>query len=54
MGFSVADNMDSSFDDTVVDLSSGGGGEGHIKMTSFSSLFSFGGTIGLTYEREVN
>jgi len=53
LGFSVADNMDSSFDDTVVDLSSGGGGEGHIKMTSFS-LFSFGGTIGLTCKKEVN
>jgi len=37
LGFSVADIMDSSFDDVVVDLSSGGGGEGHIKMTSSSS-----------------
>jgi len=33
-----------------MDLSSGGGGEGHIKMTSsFSSLFSFGETVGLTH-----
>jgi len=30
--------MDSSFDDTVMDLSSGGGGEGYIKITSSSSI----------------
>ena len=53
LGFSVADIIDSSFDDAVVDLLSGGGGEGHIKITS-SSSFSLGGTIGLTCEREVN
>jgi len=47
--------MDSLFDDIVVDLSLGGGGEGCIKMTSSSSsLFSFGGAVGLTREREVN
>jgi len=55
LGFSIADIMDSLFDDIVVDLSSGGGGEGHIKMTSSSSsLFSFGGTVSLTHGREVN
>jgi len=38
----------------VVDLSFGGG-ERHIKMTtSSSSLFSLGGTVGLTHGREVN
>jgi len=47
--------MDSLFDDIVVDLLSGSGREGHIKMTfSFSSLFSFEGTVGLTCGREVN
>ena len=46
--------MNSSFNDIVVDLSSGGGGEGCIKMSSSSSLFSFGETVGLTYGREVN
>ena len=55
LGFLVADIMDSSFDDIVVDLSSGGGREGHIKMTSsFSSLFSFREIVGLTYGREMN
>jgi len=54
LGFSVADNMDTSLDDTVVDLSSGGGGEGNIKITSSSLLFSFGETIGLTCGKEVN
>jgi len=50
LGFSVADIMDSSFDDIVIDLSSGGGGEGHIKITSSSSiLFSFGGILGMTF-----
>jgi len=53
LGFSVADIIDSSFDDAVVDLLSGGGGEGHIKITS-SSLFSLGRTVGLTHRREVN
>jgi len=47
--------MDSSFDDIVVDLLSGSGREGHIKMTfSFSSLFSFERTVGLTHRKEVN
>ena len=56
MGFSIADIMDSLFDDIVVDLSLGGGGEGCIKMTSSSSssLFSFGGAVSLTRGREVN
>jgi len=41
-------------DNVVVDLSFGGG-EGHIKMTSSSSsLFSLGGTVGLTRGSEVN
>jgi len=46
--------MDSSFDDTVVDLSLGGSGEGCIKITFSSSLFSFGEIVGLTCGREVN
>jgi len=47
--------MDSLFDDIVVDLSSGGGEEGHIKMTSSSSvLFSFGGIAGLTFGMDGN
>jgi len=55
LGFSVADIMNLLFDDIVVDLLSGGGREGYIKMTfSFSSLFSFRGTVGLTCGREVN
>jgi len=55
LGFSVADIMNSLFDDIVVDLLSGGGREGCIKMTSsFSSLFSFRGTVSLTCGREVN
>jgi len=50
-----ANTIDSLLDDIVVDLSLGGGGEDHIKITSFSSsLFSFGKTIGLTHGREVN
>jgi len=53
LGFFVADIMDSLFDDAVVDLLSGGGGKGCIKITSFSS-FSLGGTVGLTHRREVN
>jgi len=54
LGFSVADIMDSLFDDIVVDLSSGGGEEGHIKMTSSSVLFSFGGIAGLTFGMDGN
>ena len=47
--------MDSSFDNTVVDLSSGGGGKGHIKITSSSSvLFSFGGILGMTFGMDGN
>jgi len=45
--------MDSSFDDAVVDLLSGSGGESHIKITS-SLSFSLRGTVGLTRRREVN
>jgi len=42
--------MDSLFDDTVVDLSSGGSEERCIKITSsFSVLFSFGGILGMTF-----
>jgi len=41
--------MDSSFDDTVVDLLSGGGGEGCIKMTSSFVLSSFGKILGITF-----
>jgi len=55
LGFLDANTIDSLLDDIVVDLSLGGGGEDHIKITSFSSsLFSFGKTIGLTHGREVN
>ena len=55
LGFSDAETIDSLLDDTVVDLSSSGGGEGHIKMiSSSSSLFSFGGIVGLTRGREIN
>jgi len=53
LGFSVADIIDSLFDDAVVDLLSCGGGEGHIKIT-FSLSFSFGATVGLTHGREIN
>jgi len=53
LGFSDAEAIDSLLDNIVVDLF--GGGEGHIKMTSSSSsLFSLGGTVGLTRGREVN
>jgi len=41
--------MDSSFDDTVVDLLSGGGGEGRIKMTSSFVLSFFGEILGITF-----
>jgi len=44
--------MDSLFDNAVVDLLLGGGGEGCIKITS--SSFSLGETVGLTRERKVN
>ena len=55
LGFLVADIIYSLLDDAVMDLLSGGGRKGHIKMTSFSSvLFSFGETIGLTCERDEN
>jgi len=37
-----------------MDLSSGGSGEGCIKMTSSFFLFSFGKIVGLTHGREVN
>jgi len=51
LGFSVTNIIDSSFDDTVVDLSLGSGGEGYIKITSSSSsiLFFFGGILGMTF-----
>ena len=50
LGFFVTDIMDSLFDDTVVDLSSGGSEERCIKITSSSSvLFSFGGILGMTF-----
>jgi len=52
LGFLDAETIDSFLDNVVVDLSSGGG-EGCIKITS-SSLFSFGGTVGLTCESEMN
>jgi len=55
LGFSVADIIDSSFDDTVVNLLSGSDGEGHIKITSSSSvLFSFGGILGMTFGMDGN
>jgi len=54
LGFSVADIIDSSFDDTVVDLSSGGGGEGCIKITSSSVLFFLGGILGMTFGMDGN
>ena len=54
LGFLDAEAIDSLLDNVVVDLSFGGG-EGHIKMTSSSSsLFSLGGTIGLTRGSKVN
>ena len=54
LGFSVADIMDSSFDDTVVDLSSGGGEERCIKITSSSILFFFGEILGMTFGMDGN
>ena len=55
LGFSDAETIDSLLDDAVVDLSSSSGGEGRIKMiSSSSSLFSFGGIVGLTRGREIN
>jgi len=55
LGFSDAKTIDSLLDNVVVDLSSSGR-EGHIKMTSSSSssLFSLGGTVGLTHGSEMN
>ena len=54
LGFFIVDIMDSLFDDIVVDLSSSSSKKGYIRMiSSFSSLFSFGRTVGLTHEREV-
>jgi len=54
LGFFVADIIDSSFDDTVVDLSLGDGEEGHIKITSSPVLFSFGGILGMTFGMDGN
>jgi len=54
LGFLDAETIDSLLDNVVVDLSFDGG-EGHIKMSSSSSsLFSLGGTVGLTRGSEVN
>ena len=54
LGFLDAETIDSLLDNMVVDLSFGSGEE-CIKITSsFSSLFSFGGTIGLTCKSEIN
>jgi len=53
LGFLDTEAIDSLLDNVVVDLF--GGGEGRIKITSSSSsLFSLGGTVGLTRGREVN
>jgi len=52
LGFSDAETIDSLLD-VVADPLSCGGGEDRIKMTS-SSLFSFGGIVGLTHGREMN
>jgi len=54
LGFSDAETIDSLFDDAVVDLLSGSGEGGRIKMTSSSSLSSFRGFVGLTRGREMN
>jgi len=54
LGFSDAKTIDSLLDDVVVDLLSSGSREGCIKIISSSSLFSFGRTVGLTREREIN
>jgi len=55
LGFSDAKTIDSLLDDVVVDLLSSGGREKYIKIiSSSSSLFSFGRTVGLTREREIN
>ena len=54
LGFLDAKTIDSLLDNVVVDLSSVSG-EGRIKITSsFSSLFSFGRTVGLTRGSEMN
>jgi len=54
LGFSDAETIDSLLDDAVVDLLSGSGEEGRIKMTSSSSLSSFRRIVGLTRGREMN
>ena len=54
LGFLDAETIDSLLDNVVVDLVSGGGGDGRIKITSSLSLFSFGRIISLTHGREVN
>ena len=51
--FSDAKTIDSLLDNVVVDLSSVSG-EGHVKITSSSSLFSFGRTVGLTRGSKMN
>jgi len=54
LGFSNAETIDLLLNNVVVDLSSVSGEE-HIKITSSSSsLFSFGRTVGLTHENEIN
>jgi len=55
LGFLDAKTIDSLLDNVVVDLVSGGGGDGRIRITSSSSsLFSLGGIVGLTRGRELN
>ena len=55
LGFSVANIMDSSFDNIVMDLLSGSSREGYIKITSsFFILFSFGGILGMTFGMDGN
>jgi len=53
LGFLDAETIDLLLDSVAVDLSSSGG-EGHIKMTFSSSLFSFKKTISLTHGSKVN
>jgi len=45
LGFSVADIIDSLLDDAVVNLLSGSGREGRIKITSSLSLFFLKGLL---------
>ena len=54
LGFLDAETIDSLLDDIVVNLSLGSGKKSCIKMTSSSSLFSFGETVSLTCERKMN